>query len=78
MKEVVMPDFGEDIEEATINNWNFEEGDAVEAGDNLVEVITEKGTFNVSAPVAGMLDEIFFEAGDDVQVGEVVATIEAD
>ena len=76
MKEVVMPDLGEDVEEGTINNWYFEEGDAVEAGDNLVEVTTDSGTINVPSPVSGVLDEVFFEEGDDVEVGEVIATIE--
>ena len=78
MTEVVMPDFGDEMEEATINNWFFEEGDSVEIGDNIVEVITEKGTFHVTAPAAGVLDEVFFEEGDDVEVGEVIATIEAE
>ena len=78
MTEVVMPEFGDQMEEATINRWFFEEGDAVERGDNLVEVTAEGGTFHVTAPVSGILEEIFFEEGDDVEVGEVVATIQAD
>jgi 2-oxoglutarate dehydrogenase E2 component (dihydrolipoamide succinyltransferase) len=66
------------VEELTVNRWFFEEGDAVERGDNLLEVTAEGGTFNVTAPVAGILEEIFFEEGDDVEIGEVVATIQPD
>ncbi len=76
MTEVVVPDFSEDIEEITVNNWYFEEGDAVQKGDNLVEVTTGSSTYQIAAPVSGIVSEIFFEEGDDVEVGEVIATIE--
>ncbi len=78
MKEVLMPDFGDEMEEATINKWYFEEGDAVEEGDNLVEVTGDGGTFQIAAPAAGILEEVFFEEGDDVEIGEVIATIQPD
>ena len=76
MTEVVMPDLGQETEEATINKWFFEEGDPVEAGENLAEVTADSGTFQVPAPASGILMEIFFEEGDDAEVGEVIATIE--
>ena len=78
MTEVLVPDFGEEVDEVTVNRWFFEEGDAVERGDNLVEVTAEGGTFHITAPVAGILEEIFFEEGDDIEIGEVVATIQPD
>jgi len=78
LKEVLLPEFGDGVDEVTINAWHFEEGDAVSVGDNLVEVICDKGTFQVTAPASGLLDEVFFEEGDDVQLGEVIATIEPD
>ena len=76
MTEVVLPDLGEDVDEATINRWFFEEGDAVEEGENLLEITSDSGTFQVPAPVSGMLSEVFFEEGDDVEPGEVIATME--
>jgi pyruvate/2-oxoglutarate dehydrogenase complex dihydrolipoamide acyltransferase (E2) component len=76
MKEVAVPDFGEGVKEVTINHWFFKEGDSVEVGNKLVETISEKGNFTISASVPGTLDEIFFEEGDDVEIGEIIATIE--
>ncbi len=76
MTEVVLPDLGEEVEEATINHWLFQEGDAVEEGQNLVEVTGDGGTIQVPSPVSGTLSEVFFEEGDDVEPGEVIATIE--
>jgi len=76
MIDVVLPDFDEELESARILNWCFEEGDPVEKGDDLVEVSTDMGSYKVAVPMSGILVERFFEEGDDVEVGEVMATIE--
>jgi len=76
MKEVKLPELFEDMERATISFWHIEEGDPVEEGDDLLEVIVESETYNVPSPFSGILNEVFFEEGDEVEVGEVVATIE--
>ena len=76
MSDVVLPELAEGINEATITYWYFEEGDEVEEGADLVEMATDKATFNMPAPVGGILSKRFFEEGDVVQVGEVVANIE--
>ena len=74
--KVVLPELAEGVNEATVSYWHFEEGDDVEEGKDLVELITDKATFNVPAPVSGVLSEVFFEEGETVQVGEVLAAIE--
>lgn len=77
MFEVRLPDLGENAgEEATISTWHFEEGDEVHEGDELVEMTTDKATFNVPSPRPGILSEILAEEGDVVKVGETLAIIE--
>ena len=76
MSDVVLPELAEGINEATITYWYFEEGDEVDEGADLVEMATDKATFNMPSPVGGILTKRFFEEGDVVQVGEVVANIE--
>ena len=77
MYELTLPDLGEDAaNEATISFWHSEEGDEVAEGDDLVEMTTEKATFNVQSPVAGTLVEIVAEEGDTVEIGEVLAIID--
>ena len=76
MAKVILSEIGEGAREATISYWHFEEGDRVEEGENLVEIVTDKSTFNIPAPCSGILSEVFFEEGDIVEVGEVLATIE--
>ncbi len=76
MAQVVLPELGEGVNEATVSYWHFEEGDKVEEGNELVEMVTDKATFNLPAPASGTLGEVFFEEGDVVKVGDVLATIE--
>ncbi|MFH1202228.1 MAG: lipoyl domain-containing protein [Candidatus Omnitrophota bacterium] len=76
MTRVILPELGEGITKATITNWYFEVGAEVRQGDDLVELATDKATFNLPAPCSGELVEILFSDGDDVQVGEALAIIE--
>lgn len=76
MKEVRLPELFEDMERAIISYWHLEEGDPVEEGDNLVEITVNNETHNVPCPYSGILNEVFFEEGDEVEVGEIIATIE--
>ena len=76
MTEIILESFADGVEEGTINYWYFEEGDAVEEGADLVEVISEAGTFKISAPCSGVLGEVYFPEGETVSVGEVLCEIE--
>ena len=77
MYEVKLPDLGDDAgDEAVVSLWHFEEDDEVNEGDDLVEMTTDKATFNVPCPVSGVLSEIVAEEHETVKVGEVLAVIE--
>ena len=77
MYEVKLPDLGEDAgNEATVSLWHFEEGDKIGEDDDLVEMMTDKATFNVPCPRAGILAEIVADEGEIVAVGEVLAILE--
>ena len=76
MTKVVLPELGEGIEKATVSYWYFKEGEKVNEKDDLVELTTDKATFNLPSPSTGMLSEIFFHEGDAVNIGEVLAVIE--
>jgi pyruvate/2-oxoglutarate dehydrogenase complex dihydrolipoamide acyltransferase (E2) component len=77
MYEIKLPDLGEDAgNEAVVSFWHFEESDKVLKDDDLVEMTTDKATFNVQSPVSGILIEIIAGEGDTVEVGEVLAILE--
>jgi 2-oxoglutarate dehydrogenase E2 component (dihydrolipoamide succinyltransferase) len=73
---IVVPEVGESIVDARIAKWLRKEGDAVSAGDPLVELETDKIDLEVSAPQAGVLSRIDRKDGEDVKVGEVLGVID--
>ena len=76
MTKVALPELGEGIEKATVSYWYFKEGEKVNEKDDLVELTTDKATFNLPSPCSGTLSEIFFREGDMVNVGETLGTID--
>jgi len=76
MTKVVLPELGEGIEKATVSYWYFKQGEKVSEKDDLVELATDKATFNLPSPSSGTLSQIFFPEGNSVNVGEVLAIIE--
>jgi 2-oxoglutarate dehydrogenase E2 component (dihydrolipoamide succinyltransferase) len=78
MQDIVMPDLGEDVEEATISFWHVEAGERVEKGKDIVEVTTEKANMNIQSPFSGVITEIIAIEGESVGVGEALARIEED
>jgi len=76
MTKVVLPELGEGIEKATLSYWYHKEGEKINVKDDLVELTTDKATFNLPAPCSGTLSEIIFHEGDTVNIGEVLAIIE--
>lgn len=76
MVKVSLPELGEGIKKATVSYWYFKQGDKVSQNDDLVELATDKATFNVPSPCSGVLREILFREGDEVKVGEILGVIE--
>ncbi|MBI4372465.1 MAG: hypothetical protein HY585_01910 [Candidatus Omnitrophica bacterium] len=76
MTEVILEPLADGMEEATIHNWYFEEGDHVDEGADLVEIISEEGTFKITAPCSGILGEVYFPEGETVSVGDILCEIE--
>ena len=73
--EIKVPQLGESVSEATIAKWFKKVGDAVAVDEPLVELETDKVTVEVPSPVAGALEEIVAQEGDDVEVGAVLAML---
>src|SRR5208283_4121128 len=65
---VEMPKLGNTVEECLIARWLKQEGQAVSAGETVVEIETDKTSFEVAASVDGTVLATFFEQGDLVPV----------
>ena len=73
--EIYVPEFGESIAEATVGRWLKEEGDQVQAGEPIVELETDKANFELEAEQDGVLESISKGEGEDVEIGDVIGTI---
>ncbi|MDX6721474.1 MAG: hypothetical protein QOJ63_3728, partial [Solirubrobacteraceae bacterium] len=73
--QVTLPALGESVREGTVLEWHKQEGDAVRAGETLVEISTDKVDAEVPAPASGTLTRIHVAAGDTVAVGAMLAEI---
>jgi pyruvate dehydrogenase E2 component (dihydrolipoamide acetyltransferase) len=74
-KEVVMPALGMSQETGVLLQWLKAEGEAVAAGEPLMEVETDKATVEVEAPASGRLASVTARPGDEIPVGQVIAFI---
>ena len=66
--EVLMPQLGLTMEEGTVSQWVKHEGDAVKAGDVLLEITTDKLTNEVTSEHDGVLLKIVAQEGEDIPV----------
>ncbi len=76
MLSIKVPPLGESIVEATVSRWLKKEGDAVAAGDTLVELETDKITVEVPALKAGVLTKRSRNEGDVVRVDDVLGELD--
>lgn len=77
MSEIKAPQFPESISEGTIANWHKKVGDAINEGDVLLEIETDKVMMEVPSAESGTLTEITKKTGDIVKSQEVVGKITA-
>ncbi len=75
VSRVVMPRLSLTMKEGTVGKWYKAEGDKVEKDEPLVEVISEKATYDVEAPSSGTLRKILVSEGLDVPVNADLAII---
>ena len=73
--KINMPDLGESVEEGTIVRWIKAEGDAVVAGEGLLEIDTDKVTTEIESPVDGILLKIIAGVDEIVKVGALLGLV---
>ncbi|MDR6147677.1 2-oxoglutarate dehydrogenase E2 component (dihydrolipoamide succinyltransferase) [Sphingomonas sp. SORGH_AS870] len=75
--EVLVPVLGESISEATLGEWLKQPGDAVAVDEPIASLETDKVSVEVPSPVAGVMGQHAVKVGDTVQVGALLATVDA-
>jgi 2-oxoisovalerate dehydrogenase E2 component (dihydrolipoyl transacylase) len=78
LRIVKLPDVGEGVAEAELVEWHVSVGDTVTTETVLAEVMTDKATVEISAPVAGVITFLAGAPGDVLAIGSDFAAIEMD
>ena len=76
MKEVLLSGLPVGADEAQVQTWFYEEGDAVSEGDEVCELVVNDAPFKLVAPCSGILIEVYFDEGETVESGEVICAID--
>lgn len=76
-KEIIMPKLGVDMQEGEILEWKKAQGDSVQEGDILLEIMSDKTNMEIEAEDSGVLLKIVHPAGDAVPVTKVIGYIGA-
>ncbi|MBI4527545.1 MAG: 2-oxoglutarate dehydrogenase complex dihydrolipoyllysine-residue succinyltransferase [Deltaproteobacteria bacterium] len=74
--ELKIPEVGESITQVEIGEWLKSEGDQAEKDEDVVVIETEKATFELSAPVSGIITKVLKQKGEPASVGEVIGYME--
>ena len=74
-KFLTMPKLGMTMTEGTVLQWLHQEGDVIEKGEPVLEVMTDKVNMEVEAPFTGRLVNIEAHDGDTLPIGATLATL---
>ncbi len=74
---IIMPRLSLTMKEGTVVEWFKKEGDTVQKGEPIVEVLSEKVTYDVEAPESGILRKILAQEGTSVPIDQAVGVIAA-
>lgn len=76
IEEILMPNLGESVVEATVVNWLVQPGDKIDRYQPLMEVISDKVTTEIPSDFAGEVKELIVELDKSVPIGTVLMTLE--
>src|SRR5512145_826383 len=75
--DITIPSPGESITEVTLGKWHRRAGEWVNKDEPLVEIESDKVTFDIAAPEAGLLDVLpLAQSGTEMKVGQKIGTID--
>ena len=73
--EILMPELGESVHEATVSKWLKNVGDTVKEDEPIVEIMTDKVNTELPAPASGILSKIIIPEGGSVMVFAAMGVI---
>ena len=78
MEEIVAPDFGESVFEASVGKWFKDVGDTVNVGEPIVELHTDKAVQEINAVQSGTIGTILKQVDDVVRPGDALCEFKSE
>ncbi len=78
IKEIKIPEIGENVTDGTVVGVLVSEGDTVEAEQSIIEFETDKAVVEIPSPAKGKITEISVSKGDTIGIDEVIAKLETE
>ena len=78
INEIKLPELGENISGGTVVSLLVNPGDSIEENQTIMELETDKAVIEVPSEVSGIVKEVAVAEGDEVRVGQVILTIDAE
>jgi len=76
LEEFKFPDTGEGVTEGKFLEWDIEEGEEIDEDQIVGKAETDKAVVDIPSPTTGVVNELKADPGDNVEVGDVIMTIE--
>lgn len=77
MEEIIAPDFGESVFEASVGQWFKSTGDTVEVGEPIVELHTDKAVQEINAVQNGTIGTLLKQIDDVVRPGDTLCEFQS-
>jgi pyruvate dehydrogenase E2 component (dihydrolipoamide acetyltransferase) len=78
IKEITLPKISENVDSGQVIDVLVEVGDSVDTEQSLVELETDKATFELPSPVRGKVQEIDIHKGDEIKTGQTIMKIDTE
>jgi pyruvate dehydrogenase E2 component (dihydrolipoamide acetyltransferase) len=78
IKEITLPKISENVDSGQVIDVLVQVGDEVDTEQSLVELETDKATFELPSPVRGKVQEIEIRKGDEVKTGQTIMKIDTE
>ena len=78
LKEIKLPEISENVNSADIISVMVKKGDVVDVDQSLLEVETDKASFDVPSTDKGTVVEVLVKANDTINVGQIIIKIDTD
>ena len=76
IKEIKLPEISDNVDTADVISVLVKKGDTVDIDQSLIEVETDKASFDVPSTEKGIVTDVFVKENETINVGHIIITVE--